>query len=158
VRRTFGPYLLGHKSDIPAAMTAISVYSRAHRALRDTPRFEFADDKAPNFVGYRQRVESKALGEVIGWYKNPEPVQPEAILVAERGLLSIGRGIDQCINFSDIRSVAGPGADTNSSNISIVLKSGIAVLLPIAGRDGKYRDVFSFIRFLNRVTEDAEPR
>ena len=135
-------------------MTRISVYSRAHRALRDVPRFQFVSDDRCEVPGHIQEVQSRALGEVIGCYKNPEPIQPEAILVAEHGLLSLGPGIDQYINFSDIKSVAGPGADTDSSDISVVLKSGIAVRLRVAGRDGKYRDVFSFVRFLSRVTED----
>jgi len=135
-------------------MTRISVYSRARRALRDIPRFQFVSGDRSEAPSHTQEVQTRALGEVIGCYKNPEPVQPEAILVAEHGLLSLGPGIDQCINFSDIKSVAGPGANADSSDISVVLKSGISVRLRVAGRDGKYRDVFSFVRFLSRVTED----
>ena len=137
-------------------MTAISVHSRAHRAFRDTPRFKFARDGGNELVNYRERIDLNAVGELVGCYRNPEPAQMEAVVITERGLLTIRPGLHQWIEFSDIRSVAAPSADTDSSEISLVLLSGMAVRFAIEGRDGKYRDVFSFVRFLDRIVEDRE--
>jgi hypothetical protein len=97
---------------------------------------------------------SVALGDVIRVYKNPNPVQPEAILIAERGLLAIRPNTRQRIAFSELESIRGPSAVEDSSDISLKLRSGIIVSLRVAGKDSKFRDVFSFVRFLDRVLED----
>lgn len=71
-------------------MAEISVFSRAHRAFRDTPRFHFVRSEPEIADRYRALVSADTgLGDAIGMYMNPDPVQPEVIFVAERGLLAI---------------------------------------------------------------------
>ena len=72
-------------------MARISVFSRAHRALRELPRFRFLQNET-ELPAYRQGYDSVVIGEPIGIYSNPVPTQPETILVAERGLVSIRQG------------------------------------------------------------------
>jgi hypothetical protein len=130
------------------------VYSRAHRAFRHTPRFKLAPVGDDELANYRARIKSNAFEDLVGYYRNPEPASLEAVVITERGLLTIRPGLHQWIEFSDIKSIVGPRADTGSSEISLVLLSGIVVRFAIEGREGKYRDVFSFVRFLDRVIED----
>lgn len=136
-------------------MAQISVFSRAHRAFRDMPRFHFVLVEPEVAAQYTSlgNVDT-SLGDAIGVYKNPDPVQPESIFVAERGLLVIRADTAQRIEFSDVASIRSPSAADDGADISLVLRSGIAVNLRVAGRDGRFRDVFSFVRFLDRVLED----
>lgn len=94
------------------------------------------------------------MGEPIGVYKNPDKVDPEAILICDGGLILIRSGSAQNISFSDIQSTRSPSATEDNPDISIVLHSKIVVRLRVAGADGQFRDVFSFVRFLDRVLED----
>jgi DNA helicase HerA-like ATPase len=136
-------------------MVEISALSRARRAFRDTPRFHFVRDEPELADEYQYWVHSAPeLGGLIGAYKNPNSVQPDTILIAEHGLVAVKSGIAQRIEFSEIESIRSPGAQDDNSDISLVLRSGIVVGLPVAGRDGRFRDVFSFVRFLARVLED----
>jgi hypothetical protein len=133
----------------------ISVFSRAHRAFRDTPRFHFVRSEPEIADRYRVLMSADtSLGDGIGIYMNPDPVQPEAIVVSERGLLAIRSGSVQKIEFSEIESTRSPSAADEGTDISLVLRSGIVVSLRVGGTDGRFRDVFSFVRFLDRVLED----
>ncbi len=136
-------------------MAEISTFSRAHRAFRDTPRFHFVRNEPEIADQYKASIGIDAsLGDAIGVYINPDSVQPEAIFVAERGLLAIRSGSVQKIEFSEIESTRSPSAADYNTDISLVLRSGNAVSLRVAGTDGRFRDVFSFVRFLDRVLED----
>jgi hypothetical protein len=136
-------------------MAEISVFSRAHRAFRDTPRFHFVRSEPEIADRYRALVSADTgLGDAIGMYMNPDPVQPEVIFVAERGLLAIRSGSVQKIEFSEIESTRSLSAVDDNTDISLVLRSGIVVNLRVAGTDGRFRDVFSFVRFLDRALED----
>jgi hypothetical protein len=136
-------------------MVEISVLSRAHRAFRDTTRFHFLGNEPGAAAQYEELVRSgEALRDAIGIYKNPDKVEPEAILVAEAGLILIRPGSVQRIEFADIESIQSPSAEDESPDISVRLRSGIVVRLRVAGKDGRFRDVFNFVRFLDRVLED----
>ena len=134
-------------------MTIISVFSRAHRALRGMPRFRFLQDET-ELAAHRQRCDKVLIGEPIGIYSNPPPTQPETILVAERGLVVIRAGDMQSIQFDELSGVQGPHTKADASRITLTLRSGIVVNLDIHGREGKFQDVFEFVRFLARVLED----
>jgi hypothetical protein len=134
-------------------MARISVFSRAHRALRELPRFRFLQNET-ELAAYRQEYDSVVIGEPIGIYSNPVPTQPETILVAERGLVTIRGGDMQSIPFAELGGIQGPHTKADASRISLTLRSGLVVNLEIHGRDGKFQDVFSFVRFLDRVMED----
>jgi hypothetical protein len=115
-------------------------------------RFRFLQDET-ELSAYRLRYD-RLIGEPIGIYSNPVPSQPETILVAERGLVAIRAGDMQSIKFDELNAVQGPHTKADASRITLTLRSGIVVNLDIHGRDGKFQDVFGFVRFLARVMDD----
>ena len=115
-------------------------------------RFRFLRDET-ELAAYRQRYDRALIGEPIGIYSNPVPTQPETILVAERGLVAIRAGDIQSIQFDELSGVHGPHTKADASRITLTLRSGMVVNLDIHGRDGKFQDVFEFVRFLARVVE-----
>jgi hypothetical protein len=136
-------------------MARISVFSRAHRTLRDTPRFIFSSKDKEVVAPYLDQFPAgESLGEVVGVYVNPPTEQPSAVVIAENGLFAVRLGASQWIKFAELKSIRAPSADDSESEISLVLKSGNVIGLRIAGSDHQFRDVFSFVRFLDRVLED----
>jgi hypothetical protein len=136
-------------------MSRVSVASRAHRALRDVSRFRFAGKDAEVAGQYRSRLNLvKEPGDLIGVYENPENIQPAAILFTERGLLVLGVGTPQWIQFSEIASIHGPSNKADDFVITVLLRSGASTRLTVAGADGQFRDAFSVVRFLDRVLQD----
>jgi hypothetical protein len=117
------------------------------------PRFRFLQNET-ELAAHRQRCDKVLIGEPIGIYSNPPPTQPETILVAERGLVVIRAGDMQSIQFDELSGVQGPHTKADASRITLTLRSGIVVNLDIHGREGKFQDVFEFVRFLARVLED----
>jgi hypothetical protein len=133
----------------------VSVASRAHRALREIPRFKFAAalglDEDPL---YGLKAE---LGELIGVYENPQGTEPKRIVVAEQAIGCLGSGPPRWILFDDIETTEGPREKLIDNIVIVVLKSGIRTELRIAGGDDRFKDVFGFVRFLDRVVEDRRP-
>lgn len=118
--------------------------------LTHSPLTPDARDRAGLLTGYDRAL----IGEPIGIYSNPVPTQPETILVAQRGLVAIRASNMQSIQFDEMSGVQGPHTKADASRITLTLRSGIVVNLDIHGRDGKFQDVFEFVRFLARVMED----
>lgn len=114
--------------------------------------------KAPEVVApyIDNQLVGELLGEIVGVYINPPAEVPNAIVVTENGLLVVRSGARQWIKFSELRSIQASGAENGDPEILLTLKSGIVVGIRVAGADDRFRDVFSFVRFLDRVIEDRE--
>lgn len=138
-------------------MNNISVFSRAHRALRSTSRFHFARSEPAFLDPYRHMI-GDGRGEIIGIYENPVGAEPQAVVVTEFGLLTLNPGSTPWIEFSQIASVKGPGEKLDGQDILLTLQSGEVFALRVAGRDGRFSDVFGFVRFLDRVLEDLHAK
>jgi hypothetical protein len=136
-------------------MKSIPVRSRAIRALRDVARFHFAPDESGILARYRAALEtSGSKGETIGIYVNPVGTDPEAIVVTDTELVTVSSGVPLSIPYAEIQSVHGPVEKQRDLDIRADLRSGKVVTLRIAGADDRFRDVYSFVRFLDRVIED----
>jgi hypothetical protein len=130
----------------------VSVASRAHRALGDIPRFKFTS--TPSLGGDLPNEVEAEHGELIGVYENPQGIEPKRVVVTERAIGCIGIGPPRWIRFDDIETTEGPREKLIDNVVIVVLKSGIRTELRIAGGDDRFKDVFGFVRFLDRVVED----
>jgi hypothetical protein len=126
----------------------ISVANWAHRALRGIPRYHHGRDEPD----YCQRFAPSANEEIVGVYENPPPAQPSAIIITESGLYWASTEGTQHVEFSSLRSVLGP-TDKTGSEVKLGLRDGGSRIIRIEGNEGKYRDVFSVVRFLDRVMD-----
>jgi hypothetical protein len=137
------------------ATTTITVASRARRALRALARFRFDADatSAPQFA----QIGAHNYGSVIGVYENPPGVDPALVVITESALGCIGSEQARWIKFDDIATTQGPKEKLTDDTITVVLKSGIETTVRIAGGDDRFKDIFSFVRFIDRVVEDRRP-
>ena len=124
----------------------ISVASRAHRALRNIPRFHFGSTIVVGLKG--------EYGDLVGVYENPEGIEPRQVVVTEAAIGCFDSATSRWILFDHIDTTKGPNDKSVDDSIRVVLKSGVQTEIRIAGGDGRFKDVFGFVRFINRVLED----
>ncbi len=127
----------------------VSVASWAHRTLRGVSRYHHCRDEPE----YCQRFTSWAPEAVVGVYENPPTAEPSAIVITEEALYWPSAGATHCVEFASLRDVRSPDEKTAAAEIKLNLLDGSNRVIRIEGGDGKYRDVYSMIRFLDRVIE-----
>ena len=97
-------------------------------------------------------------GSPIGVYENPNGVDPTHVVITDQALGCLGTDQERWIRFDEIDSTHGPHNKDVHDAIAVVMKSGARTQLRIAGGVGRFKDVFSFVRFLDRVVEDQRER
>lgn len=127
----------------------VSVASWAHRALRGISRYHHCRDDPE----YCQRFASWAPEAIVGVYENPPTAQLSMIVITEKGLYFSSAGGRECLEFASLRDVRGPAEKAVAMEVNLELLDGSSRVICIEGGDGKYRDVYSVVRFLDRVIE-----
>jgi hypothetical protein len=132
-----------------------SVASRAHSAFSGTPRFKMSASLDDALSGYESSPTIRAIqGTLVGVYENPRGTDPSKVLVTDSGIATAGgRGI-RWIPFSEIAATRAPSNKQLGDTAAIILRSGARLEIRIAGEAGELKDVFGFVRFINRVLED----
>ncbi|XKM14508.1 hypothetical protein RCS94_04860 [Orbaceae bacterium ac157xtp] len=92
------------------------------------------------------------LGRVLGIYDNSP--KDDSLTISENGISWM---VDNNINvlFNDIKRVS-IGDDKLSDYILICLKNDEIIRLPVRGKNGRFSDIFEFLRFLDRVLSDLK--
>ena len=129
----------------------VSVSSRAYRALRSLESFKMYDspDDAP-------KEDLPNIDDLVGVYKNPSENKDEILVVAEKGIfLKSGSGWIEIL-FSDIAEVGSPKDKNNAEILTLKMKDGVTRLLPVRGGNERFRDVYSFHRFMIGVLSDQQ--
>ncbi|MDZ4259569.1 MAG: hypothetical protein U0974_09130 [Gemmatimonadales bacterium] len=135
-------------------MPNISVASRALRSLGDVGRFRFVSDCDGRLEQIQILDTAQGHGTAIGLYENPPGVDPEHVVVTDQALGCVEANQERWLLFDEIASTHGPTDKVLDDVITVVMKSGIRTPLRIAGGDGRFKDVFSFVRFIDRVMAD----
>jgi hypothetical protein len=124
-----------------------SVASWAHRALRGAACYHHCRDEPEYCERYSHGVDE----DVIGVYENPAGVTPQAMVITERGMYIRSDEGMICLEFNNLHSIRGPDTKTGDGAIQIAEQDGRSSIIRVEGGDGKYRDVYSMVRFLDRV-------
>jgi hypothetical protein len=136
-------------------MTSPTVKSRAHRALRQLPRFT---SQEADLVRYANVLRLGEEEEIVGAYQNPENLPKCDVVISSMGLYLIGDEVTESLPFSEILSATGPTEKTQADRLVLELRGGRSIGLPILGGDERFRDVFAVLRFLDRVIADGKSR
>lgn len=130
----------------------ISTRSRVRRTLRNTINFK---------EGYSEQERSYGLvlpvgEEYIGTYTNSYPTDNKFVHVSTNGLWVQKENETLFIPFLNIKhTTIVNGHDKHKvKEILVELIDGEERLVEINGGDDKFRDLYSFIRFLRRTIED----
>lgn len=96
--------------------------------------------------------------ELIGLYRNPpEPGACDLLVTSERVIMLAPEGITS-LPYRDIADLQVPGEKREANYILVRLISGNEVRLPVYGHKLRTRDAFEFLRYLRRVSTDAQTR
>lgn len=134
-------------------MAKIKVASRVHRILAHMKRFRRDLDSFPDLPVPLPGLQGQTA---LGVYPNAEGSLREAFVVTDQGLVLEDGGRWVSIPYSSLRKVVTPKTKTDVYHLDLELKDGSLLRLPIRGHDGRFLDVFEFVRFFSRVLEDME--
>jgi hypothetical protein len=128
----------------------VTVANWVHRTIRRQERFVDARDDRAIREAYPE------FGEAfIGVYRNPPGAEPEEVIITNAALvLRHGDELTQ-VPFAQMVGIRGPEKATDGQ-IQLELRDGAQVDVVVGGRQGKFEDVFGFMRFLKRVTTKTE--
>ena len=134
----------------------MTVRSRAYRTLRSLNHYEDLAEKEPLSKIALGEIDLEENEKLIGVYRNPGSSDTN-IAVTELGLRAKEADGWSFIRFDDIEeATAHPPDKHEADSILLLLRSGEEVAVPVKGKNGRFRDVFEFLRFLDRVKEDRK--
>ena len=126
----------------------MDVETRANRILKPMDRFRFLDSSSME-GDLGGLAEDEAC---IGIYDNDVGGGKEDVVVTNKGLLIRSKERNEKhVLFADIADVRSPSDKQDDYTVWLVLLNGVEVSLEIRGERGKFRDIFEFTRFLDRV-------
>jgi hypothetical protein len=132
--------------------------SRAHRILRRLQSFQPAP--AIDF----SNINGPALGPDESWlgiYWNASEQIEGALLFSDHRVCIFRSEAWTGIDYSSIRDVLLSRHKQETEGLTVLYDwhdESHQIDLPVRGGDGKLRDAFEVLRFLNRVTEDLSAR
>jgi hypothetical protein len=129
----------------------ISVKSRAHRILKDLRSYSSAVSDLETFAS---RIGATSGRELLGVYLNPPSTTVQAVVISSDALHLITKDEVTTLPFAAIKGIEGPPEKADASAVNIQLKDGGSRLVPILGGHDRFRDVFPFMTFLDRVVAD----
>lgn len=90
--------------------------------------------------------------ECIGVYENSEG---NYVLITDFGLSVISGTVHASAPFKDIEEVIIPNKDKlNVEQVQLRMIGNKSILVPIKHGNGKFKDVYEFIRFIDRVLDE----
>jgi len=124
--------------------------------LRSLNHYEDLAEKEPLSKIALGEIDLEENEKLIGVYRNPGSSDTN-IAVTELGLRAKEADGWSFIRFDDIEeATAHPPDKHEADSILLLLRSGEEVAVPVKGKNGRFRDVFEFLRFLDRVKEDRK--
>jgi hypothetical protein len=115
--------------------------------LRHLPRYVTGDAAGERAVA--DGVKLPDGEELLGVYDNPEG---PAVYVTNRSVRWMG---EHAVEYSRITESNVPGDKTEANRLVVTLTDGTSETVPVAGGEGRLRDVWEFKRYMDRVVEDT---
>lgn len=127
---------------------------RAHRILSNMNRFKYVESEYLKALFERNNL--ALLEENIGFYENHDGSIEEGILISDKEISILSTSKTQTFFYDEIDMILPLDNKEDMKKIVIVLNSGDKVFVPVYGENGRFKDIFEFSRFLNRVYEDIK--
>jgi hypothetical protein len=135
----------------------ISIKSRIHRTIKDFDNY--SEISTSNSVLLLDGLELNENETPYGVYENVRGVKDGRIVITNLGLHLFSKNHWSFVNYTEIESVSidlKGSEKQNSEFLRVKLKIKTELLIPVKGNQGKFRDIFQFSRFLNRVIGDIK--
>jgi hypothetical protein len=123
------------------------VESRAKRILGKMDAYHAADSTGAS--GWSVEPE---IGTFFGRYEN---APDHYVDVGEHGIVIQDDDRREIILYRQLQRIEVPGEKTEANQCTLHVRNGQQVLMHVAGGKGQTRDVWEFLRFLNRAIKEA---
>jgi hypothetical protein len=130
------------------------VRTRAHRILNRIPSYRDLSEQPERSAWDCDNLELSAEEQCIGRYENDPTTTLGTIIVTDLRLF-VRRELGwEEIKFNEITDVTLNSEKMQATGVIISLSNGETREIPVVGRQGRFLDVFEFLRFLRRVVDD----
>ncbi len=129
----------------------MNVVVRANRILKPMESYRGSNEIAASVIN---SLELKGNEECIGVYENIVGDLSDCIFITNIGLRFKSSGKKELIPFTKIKNILPPSNKTTDTTITIMLDSDNFTSIEIRNGRGRFKDVFEFVRFLDRVLKD----
>jgi hypothetical protein len=134
------------------------IKSKAHRTMRRMSNYHNISEKTDD-IHYLGDFSFRDNEEPVGIYENLVGEPDESIIITTLGLYIFRAGDWEFVGYDEIRAITKPKVEKLAvDRLFLHLASGRRVDVPIKGGEGRFRDVYEFLRFLMRVTESIQSR
>jgi hypothetical protein len=123
----------------------------AARILKRMPRYsDFASELPPQWVRSIELAEGEQL---IGAYCNDPGSAEGAVIITSEGIRWSTPGGWRCVPYRTVARVVPvePSEKMLVEEVTLQLRDGEIVKIPVRGRRGRFADVFEFGRFVARA-------
>lgn len=136
------------------------IFSRAYRILRHSANFHPIKDASLEIVAQIKDIHLLDDEEFIGVYENSSGENASSILVSNLGIRVISPISVDFVDYRFIDKVEIPaGVDkVKLDHLFIHLKDGQTKTIFLSGGHEKFKDVYEFIHFLDRVKDDVSKK
>jgi hypothetical protein len=93
---------------------------------------------------------------LIGIYRNSLEDLKDSIAVTDLGIHIYRSSCWEYVGYTQMESIAIPEEKQEADFLLVSLTNGRATNVPIRGGQGRFRDAFEFLRFLDRVIQDIQ--
>lgn len=131
------------------------VFSRAHRTLRSLANYQPLSGREAAFTSFLSEIHFQKEEKAIGLYENTPGKKDESIVITNLGLHFLSTDRAEFISYEQIRAIE-PLETKNIDRLNLDLDDGRMIAIPIKGGEGRFRDIFEFLHFLDRVVNDIK--
>lgn len=132
----------------------MDIATRAHRILKPMARYKGLDEHPNSFVLSGCNAPLADQEFCIGIYENTPGSASGTVLITSRGVHIFNDLGWDSLGFDSIDSIQFPAKEPKPNHLVIRTTSGNTFEIPLKGGEGKFSDVFQFMRFLDRVSGD----
>ena len=130
------------------------VGQRAHRILKHFDHYRPLYDASRAIPAYLQHIALQPGETLIGVYENLPGEEDEIIVITDLGIHLLVNEKWDLFRYDQINRVETPPSKEHVEGLTVWLISGREIWIPVKGGRGRARDVFEFLRFLDRVIDD----
>jgi hypothetical protein len=136
----------------------IGVQTRAHRILKKLDGYRSSDSIAPRDATVIKDLLLDPAERIVGIYENDPSRSDGNVIVTDLGIYVGSSRACTSIRYSDMEAVQVLDEKGAADRLVVRLAGGRVVEVPIVGGNRRFRDVWEFSHFLQRVRSDIGNR
>lgn len=127
---------------------------RGYRILRKMKRFEYSG--GARATSSSPDVQLHLDETLIGCYRNYDGSSAELLVITDRALWVRRDTVWGRTEYQQMKSVSVEGPKHEATSLTIRLRTGGVIHVPVRRGEGRLRDIWTFVRYLTRVIEDID--